>query len=131
LTTKVIQQDIPLSDNDFGNLQSLFYFAYALMYVGGGKLMDLLGSRRGFLLIVVWWSLAIAGHGLAGGLLMLAAARLMLGLDHLLRRKQNSTSTLEGSIFPVGSVLVHRFFGPTLSAAIFFAASTYGIREEL
>ena len=80
LTTKAIQQDIPLSDNDFGNLQSLFYFAYALMYVGGGKLMDLLGSRRGFLLIVVWWSLACAGHGLAGGLLMLAAARLMLGL---------------------------------------------------
>ena len=80
LTTKAIQENIPLSDGDFGNLQSLFYFAYALMYVGGGKLMDLLGSRRGFLLIVVWWSLAIAGHGLAGGLLMLGAARLMLGL---------------------------------------------------
>ena len=80
LTTKAIQQSIPISDNDFGNLQSLFYLAYALMYVGGGKLMDVLGSRRGFLLIVVWWSLACAGHGLAGGLLMLGAARLMLGL---------------------------------------------------
>ena len=80
LTWKAIQQTIPLSDNDFGNLQSLFYFAYALMYVGGGRLMDLLGTRRGFLLIVVWWSLACAGHGLARGFLMLAAARLMLGL---------------------------------------------------
>ena len=56
---KAIQRDIPLSDSDFGNLQSLFYFAYALMYVGGGRLMDLLGTRRGFLLIVVWWSLAM------------------------------------------------------------------------
>ena len=80
LTWKAIEQHIRLSDKDFGNLQSLFYFAYALMYVGGGKLMDLLGSRRGFLLIVIWWSLAIAGHGLAGGLWMLGAARLMLGL---------------------------------------------------
>jgi ACS family hexuronate transporter-like MFS transporter len=80
LTWPAMQRDIALSDADFGNLQSLFYLAYALMYVGGGRLMDLLGSRRGFLLIVVWWSLAIAGHGLAGGLLMLGAARLMLGL---------------------------------------------------
>ena len=80
LTTKPIQESIPLSDNDFGNLQSLFYLAYALMYVGGGRLMDLLGTRRGFLLIVVWWSLACAGHGLAGGLTMLAVARLTLGL---------------------------------------------------
>ena len=89
LTTKAIQQDIPISDSDFGNLQSLFYFAYALMYVGGGRLMDLLGTRRGFLLIVVWWSLACAGHGLAGGLLMLGAARLMLGLA-------------QGGVFPGG-----------------------------
>ena len=97
LTTKAIQHDIPLSDNDFGNLQSLFYFAYALMYVGGGRLMDLLGSRRGFLLIVVWWSLAIAGHGLAGGLLMLAAARLMLGLA-------------QGGTFPAAAKAVAEWF---------------------
>ena len=36
-------------------------------------------------------------------------------------------------LFPrlVLNVLVHRFFGPTWSAAIFFAACTYGILEEL
>ncbi|MGO8749652.1 MAG: MFS transporter [Thermoguttaceae bacterium] len=97
LTTKAIQQDIPLSDSDFGNLQSLFYLAYALMYVGGGKLVDLLGSRRGFLLIVVWWSLACAGHGLAGGLVMLAAARLMLGLA-------------QGGTFPAAAKAVAEWF---------------------
>ncbi|MGA7701638.1 MAG: MFS transporter [Thermoguttaceae bacterium] len=77
---KAIERDIAISDNDFGNLQCIFFFAYALMYVGGGKMMDALGARRGFLLIVVWWSLACAAHGLATGFLMLAAARLMLGL---------------------------------------------------
>ena len=97
LTTKAIQQDIPLSDNDFGNLQSLFYLAYALMYVGGGKLIDLLGSRRGFLLIVIWWSLACAGHGVAGGFMMLAAARLMLGLA-------------QGGIFPAAIKAVAEWF---------------------
>jgi ACS family hexuronate transporter-like MFS transporter len=97
LTTKAIQRDIPLSDYDFGNLQSIFYFAYALMYVGGGRLMDLLGTRRGFLLIVVWWSAAIAGHGLAHGLLMLGAARLMLGLA-------------QGGIFPAAAKAVAEWF---------------------
>ena len=97
LTTKAIQRDIPFSDNDFGNLQSLFYFAYALMYVGGGKLMDLLVARRGYLLIVVWWSLACACHGLAGGLLMLAASRLMLGLA-------------QGGIFPGAVKAVAEWF---------------------
>lgn len=112
LTTKDIQQDIPLSDNDFGNLQSIFYFAYALMYVGGGKLMDLLGCRRGFLLIVVLWSLASAAHGLAaegvvadalavrgfsGGLIMLALSRLLLGLA-------------QGGIFPAGAKSVAEWF---------------------
>ena len=67
LTWQSIQGSIPLSDNDFGTLQSLFCLAYALMYVGGGWLMDFLGTRRGLLLIVVWWSLACAGHGLAHG----------------------------------------------------------------
>ena len=97
LTVKAIQRDIPLSDGDFGNLQSLFYFAYALMYVGGGRLMDLLGTRRGFLLIVVWWSLAIAGHGLAHGLAMLMAARLMLGLA-------------QGGVFPAAAKAVAEWF---------------------
>jgi ACS family hexuronate transporter-like MFS transporter len=97
LTFKAIQRDIPLSDNDFGNLQSIFYFAYALMYVGGGRLMDLLGARRGFLLIVIWWSLACAGHGLAAGLTMLAAARLMLGLA-------------QGGVFPAAAKAVAEWF---------------------
>ena len=97
VTWPAIQQTIRLSDNDFGNLQSLFYLAYALMYMGGGRLMDVLGSRRGFLVIVAWWSLACAGQGLAGGFLMLAAARLMLGLA-------------QGGIFPGSAKAVAEWF---------------------
>ena len=77
VSVKAIQVDIPLSDKDFGHLQAAFFFAYALMYMGGGRLMDALGTRRGFLLMAVWWSLACAAHGLATGVLMLVAGRLM------------------------------------------------------
>ena len=69
---KAIERDIAISDNDFGNLQCIFFFAYALMYVGGGKMMDALGTAR-FLadrgLVVARLRRARVGHGVsdAGG----------------------------------------------------------------
>jgi len=51
-----IQQSIPLSNQQFGLLGSAFLVAYAVMYAGGGRMLDLLGTRRGFLLIMLWWS---------------------------------------------------------------------------
>ncbi|HKO19525.1 MAG TPA: MFS transporter, partial [Acidobacteriaceae bacterium] len=55
-----IQHNIPLSNQQFSYLQTAFLISYAALYVGGGRLLDLLGTRRGFLLIMVWWSLACA-----------------------------------------------------------------------
>jgi MFS transporter, ACS family, hexuronate transporter len=75
-----IQQDIPITNVQFSQLQAAFLFAYALMYAGGGKLMDVLGTRVGFLVIIVWWSLACASHGLASGFAMLAVSRFLLGM---------------------------------------------------
>ena len=43
------------------------------MYAAGGKLMDVLGTRAGLLLIMLFWSLACASHGLATSLGMLVA----------------------------------------------------------
>jgi ACS family hexuronate transporter-like MFS transporter len=77
---KAIQADIPVSNTQFSQLQAAFLLAYAAMYAGGGKLVDALGTRRGFLLIMVWWSLACASHGLATGFGLLAVSRFALGL---------------------------------------------------
>ena len=60
-----IQREIPLTNTDFSRLQIAFLAAYGLMYAGGGALIDWLGTRRGFIAIMIWWSLACAGHGLA------------------------------------------------------------------
>ncbi len=49
------------------------------MYAGGGALIDRLGTRRGFFVIMVFWSLACASHSLATGFWMLAASRFLLG----------------------------------------------------
>ena len=74
-----IQRDIPISNTQFSQLQAAFLVAYALMYAGGGKLIDVLGTRRGFLWIMIAWSLACASHGFATGFGMLAASRFLLG----------------------------------------------------
>ena len=52
VAVKAIQQEIPLSNTQFGDLTSIFLLAYGVMYAGGGVLVDRLGTRRGFLVIM-------------------------------------------------------------------------------
>jgi ACS family hexuronate transporter-like MFS transporter len=75
-----IRRDIPVSNQSFANLNTAFLFAYAMMYLGGGKMMDILGTRRGFALTMVVWSLACASHALAVSFAMLAVSRFLLGM---------------------------------------------------
>src|SRR3954447_21656224 len=77
---QAIQREIPVSNTQFSQLQAAFLLAYAFMYAGGGKLVDVLGTRRGFLAIMVWWSLACASHGLATSFGLLAVSRFLLGM---------------------------------------------------
>ena len=94
-----IQHNIPLSNQQFSYLQTAFLLSYAALYVGGGRLLDLLGTRRGFLLIMVWWSLACAMHGLANGFMLLLAARFLLGAG-------------EGGGFPAATRVVAEWIEP-------------------
>lgn len=75
-----IRKDFKVSDLAFGRLVSIFFLAYALMYLGGGRLVDSVGTRRGFFLVMVGWSIACAMHGLANGLIFLGFCRFLLGL---------------------------------------------------
>ena len=77
---KAIQRDIPVTNEQFSLLQSSFLIAYAVMYAGGGKLIDVIGTRARFLAIMLFWSLACASHGLATSVGMLAVSRLLLGM---------------------------------------------------
>lgn len=80
VAVNAVRATFPIGDADFARLNSYFLFAYALMYVGGGKLMDVLGTRSGFLWITLFWSLAVMSHGLATGIAGLAVSRLLLGV---------------------------------------------------
>jgi ACS family hexuronate transporter-like MFS transporter len=92
-----VRQDIAISDGAFARLNVAFLLAYGLMYMGGGRLIDALGTRRGFFVVMVFWSLACASHGLAAGFWMLAASRFALGLG-------------EGGGFPAATKAVAEWF---------------------
>ena len=92
-----IRADIPISNQLKAALDTAFLITYGLMYLGGGRLMDRLGTRRGFIIIMLFWSLACASHGLAGGVVMLAVSRLLLGVG-------------EGGGFPAATRAVAEWF---------------------
>jgi len=92
-----IAKDIPLSNTQFSTLQSAFLFSYAFMYAGRGKLTDTLGTRLGFTVIMIFWSLACASHALALTFGMLAVSRLLLGMG-------------EGGGFPAATRVVAEWF---------------------
>jgi ACS family hexuronate transporter-like MFS transporter len=95
-----IAKDIPVSNQQFSTLQSAFLFSYALMYVGGGRLTDALGTKLGFTIIMAFWSLACASHALATGFVMLTVSRFLLGVG-------------EGGGFPAATRAVAEWFPVT------------------
>jgi ACS family hexuronate transporter-like MFS transporter len=80
VAVKAISKSIPLTNEQFSELQSAFLLAYAFLYAGGGKLADALGTRIGFAVIMIFWSLACASHALAANFAMLAGSRFLLGM---------------------------------------------------
>ena len=97
VAVKAIGKEIALSNQQFSTLQSAFLFAYAFMYAGGGKLTDALGTRRGFTVIMIFWSLACASHALALSFAMLVVSRFLLGMG-------------EGGGFPAATRAVAEWF---------------------
>lgn len=94
-----IQRDIAMTNTGYSVLQSAFLIAYALMYAVGGRFIDAVGTRFGFALIMVWWSLACAAHGLARGFGFLTLSRFLLGMG-------------EGGGFPASTKAVAAWFSP-------------------
>ena len=88
-----IQRTIPISEQQFSYLQTAFLLSYAGLYVIGGRMVDRLGTRRGFLLIMLWWSLACMLHGFATGFAWLLVMRFLLGMG-------------EGGAFPAATRVV-------------------------
>ena len=68
------------TEQDYGNVVFYFQFAYAVAYLGFGKIVDMFGARLGYAIAILIWTIAHMAHGLVGSVSGLAFARAGLGI---------------------------------------------------
>lgn len=73
-------KDLGLDESDYAVMLNIFMVTYALGKFLSGKLYDEIGTRLGFVVSIVVWSLSSVLHAFAGGLISLTAFRAFLGL---------------------------------------------------
>jgi MFS transporter, ACS family, hexuronate transporter len=76
----VIIAQLGLSHLQFASMSMWFLAAYAPSQALSGRVFDRIGTRRGFALSVLVWSLAAMAHAAARGLTSLSSLRFLLGL---------------------------------------------------
>lgn len=81
LLKPVLQTQIGWNEIDYSNIIFAFQLAYAVGLLVAGRIMDRLGTRNGFSLSVLFWSVAAMAHALAHSVMGFGAARLALGLS--------------------------------------------------
>ena len=79
ILSKDLKIAIGWTEVDYGNIVAAFNAAYAFGLLLAGRLMDRIGTRAGYALAIVWWSLAAMAHALARTPLGFGVARAALG----------------------------------------------------
>jgi ACS family hexuronate transporter-like MFS transporter len=102
---------------DYGNLVSAFQIAYLCGMLAAGWVVDRLGTRFGYALAMIFWSLASMGTALATSLRAFTFSRYALGFG-------------EAAVFPASIKAVAEWF-PTkeraLATGIFNAGTNVGV----
>src|SRR5882757_1589735 len=80
LLKPTLQVQFGWTEVGYSNIVLAFQFAYAIGLLFVGRLIDRLGTRKGFSLAVFLWSLAAMVHAAAGSVFQFAIARFSLGL---------------------------------------------------
>lgn len=76
---QTIQDELGMTTVQYANITSWFLISYTVMYAVSGRILDLLGARKSFVVFVCGWSLATVLHGVARSAAQLAMFRFLLG----------------------------------------------------
>ncbi len=113
---KTLQHDLGWSEIDFSNLVIAFQAAYAVGMLLTGRLIDKLGTRLGYALAMIFWSLASMGTALGNSLTSFAISRAALGFG-------------EAAVFPASIKAVAEWFPKkerAFATGIFNAGTSFG-----
>ena len=111
-----LQREFGWNEIDYGNIVFAFQAAYALGMIFVGRLIDRFGTRIGYAIAMVFWSLASMGHAIAFSLPSFVAARAALGFG-------------EAGVFPASIKCVAEWFPRkerALATGVFNAGTNIG-----
>ncbi|MBN9662132.1 MAG: MFS transporter [Acidobacteria bacterium] len=80
ILARTIQDDLHITDMQYGYVVQAFLLAYTLSYLFAGRLTDKLGTRVSMACFVVWWSLADMLTSLSRSVVSLGVFRFLLGV---------------------------------------------------
>jgi ACS family hexuronate transporter-like MFS transporter len=80
LLAPTLQHSIGWTETQYGYIVGAFQLAYAIGLVLAGRMVDRLGCRISYALIMAFWSVASMAHALATSALGFGVARFLLGL---------------------------------------------------
>ncbi|HTU47249.1 MAG TPA: MFS transporter [Bryobacteraceae bacterium] len=112
----VISREFHLNHSQLSNIFGAFQFAYAGTWLIGGIFLDIVGTRLGLAIAVVWWSLVSIVTSFANSAFSFGALRFLLGIG-------------EGFNWPGASKAVAEHFPAqqrSVAVAIFDSGSSVG-----
>jgi ACS family hexuronate transporter-like MFS transporter len=112
----ILQDEIGWNDIEYGYIVTAFTAAYALGLLMMGRVIDIIGTKRGYTFALSGWSLAAMGHALASSAFGFGSARFALGI-------------FEAGNFPAAIKTVAEWFPKkerALATGIFNAGSNVG-----
>lgn len=75
-----LKKTLGITEEQYSYIIMAFQFTYMLMQPVAGRVIDWLGTRLGFSLSVIWWSIANMLHAFAGGWVSFGFFRSLLGI---------------------------------------------------
>jgi ACS family hexuronate transporter-like MFS transporter len=80
LLKPTLQAQLGWTEEGYSNIVIAFQLAYGASLLFIGKLIDRIGTRKGFSLAVLFWSISAMAHAAAGSVFQFALARFSLGI---------------------------------------------------
>jgi MFS transporter, ACS family, hexuronate transporter len=111
-----LRDEFEMSNTEYGRVIFSFMLAYTIMNGVSGVLIDRLGTKLGYALCILWWSIATLLHVFASGVWSLGAFRFLLGVG-------------EAGNWPAGVKVVAEWFPEkerALASGIFNSGSAVG-----
>lgn len=77
----LLKTDLGIGEAEYGYIVTAFQMAYAAGMILAGRVIDKIGTKIGYALSLIFWSIAAMAHALAKGPVGFGAARAFLGIS--------------------------------------------------